>query len=388
MLLTLLPKLAGPLADLYIKLAVPMTQIAVAILGIINALISIPGVGHILAFGLAFYIMAQRIGLVSGLLLAWQGIVKAATAVQIAFDIAMDANVIAIIIIAIIALIAIIVLMITHWKLVTKVVGEVWHQITDFVGKIVADVTKFFGNLGAIIEKGWSEFAKRPGYWIGYLIGFIIGKFIYLNQQFSVWFAGIVEKVVAWGVDMAKKAPGALKDFIAKVETEIGKLPGQMVLVGSSIATGLWNGLNAMGPWLLKQIEGFMQGLIAGALKGLGSHSPSTKFAEVGKTIPQGLALGISNNAALAMASLMAMFNQMNGVGARMGTGAGGRSMAGAGAGGRGPINITAPMTFNFPAGSGGNPQMIAQTVQRAIDNEFDHLITRLQGGVYSTPGT
>src|SRR5258708_10698211 len=118
----------------------------------------------------------------------WNGLVRVATGLQIAFDIALDANVIAIIILAIAALIVIIVLLVTHWKAVTKVVQEVCKHVTDFVGRIATEVGLFFNKLGITIEKGSSDFARRPGYWIGYLIGFILGKLYLLDQYFVTCF--------------------------------------------------------------------------------------------------------------------------------------------------------------------------------------------------------
>src|SRR5258708_18002862 len=120
---------------------------------------------------------------------------------------------------------------------------------------------------------------------------------------------------------MAQAAPGALSSFIGAVETELGKLPGQMVTIGQSMAIGIWNGLQQMLPWLKSQIQGFINGLVDGAKRGLRSTSPSMVFSDIWKTIPQGLAHGMNQNAVLAMTALLSMFNQMNNQGARLALG-------------------------------------------------------------------
>jgi hypothetical protein len=410
-ILTLLPQLAGPVASIYLSLAVPLTNIATAIANIVSWLLNIPGAGPVIAYGLAFAFLAGKLQLValwsflSGVFLALAGAIEIAgliasgATVQFgALAISLDGVAIGeyaiiapiLIILALFVLLVVgIILLITHWKQVSAVVQQVWKDVVKFVTQLATDVGKFFSNLGTMVEKGWSNFAARPGYWIGYMIGTVVGKLLVLGQNFDSWFGQILGKVAAWGANMASGAPGALAAFLTSVNNEIGKLPGQVWNIGVNIVIGLWNGIKSMQSWLGTQLNGFISGLIQGALNALGSKSPSMKFAEVGKTIPAGLALGVHSNSGLAMSALSSVLNQMSSVGAmaaRGGMGTGGMVLAGAG--GRGPISLSAPVTINMAPGASSNPQMIAQAVSKAIDSEFDHLITRLQGGVYSTPGT
>lgn len=388
-IIQLLPKLIGPTAEIYLKLAVPLTNIATALLNIVNALISMPGVGPIIAYGIAFQVLAGRMFGVNLALLAFRGATYLATAAMAAFDIVVDANVISIIILAIIALIVVIVLLVTHWKEVTKVVQQVWKDVTHWVGQIVADVGKFFSSLGSAVEKTWSEFAKRPGYWIGYLIGFVLGSLIKLELAIDRKFLEIIASVVAWGLGMAKAAPGGLQNFLIAVIKEMNKLPGQMISVGESIVKGLWQGIQNLGPWLLKQLEGFMQGLVAGAMHAIKSSSPSQAFAAVGDTIPHGVGLGVNRSSAVAMGALAAMFGRMMSQGQTLSRGnfgapafalAGGGSM-------RGPLSIHMPITVQVSGVAAATPQGIGTAVQQAVSREFETLVRQLQGGVYSGPG-
>lgn len=390
-ILQLIPKLAGPVSQIYLALAVPLTNIATAIANIIGALVTLPGVGPVLAWGLAFFILAQRMQLAAILMGVWRAAVIAATAATIAFDIALDANLVAIIIIAIIALIAAIVLLVTHWKEVTTVVQNVWKQVTHWVGQLVADVGKFFSNLGTMVEKAWSNFAARPGYWLGYTLGTILGWVLKANLTFDKWFAGVILKVIAWGENMAKSAPGALAGFIQNVIVTLGKIVESAPSIGASIAQGLWKGLQGMGPWLLKQIEGFMQGLIQGALHSLGSHSPSEKFARVGETIPMGVGLGINRQSSVAMVAMMTMFSRMMSQGQSLTRGNfGGSSLAfaGAGASGRGPVSISMPINVNVSGAQASSPQGIGSAVQVAVRQEFERLIQALDGGASGALGS
>lgn len=388
-LLELLPKLAGPVALIYINLAVPLTNIATAIANIVSKLISIPGAGPIIAYGLAFQILGGRI---LGSVLAFGALrtaVAGATAAMVGFDVAADSNIVSIIIIAIIALIVAIVLLITHWKDVAKTVQQVWKDVSKFVSGLLSDVGKFFSSMGSIIEKGWSEFAKRPGYWIGFLIGFVIMKFFELQKHLTAWFAARLGDIVAWGASMAAKAPGAIGQLTTAVMNEANKLPGQLFSLGQDMITGLINGIKSFLPWAGNQVKGFFQGLAEGAKKALGASSPSKVFADIGAAIPQGVAVGVNAHAATALTALASLINQMNARGQLLGrTGIGGPSLALAGGGSlRGPISINAPITVQVQGASAATPQGIGNAVQQAVAKEFDNLVRQLQGGVYSHPG-
>lgn len=389
-ILQLLPKLVGPVAEIYLKLAVPLTQIATAMVNIVNALISIPGIGPILAYGIAFGILASKLQLAALWTWIWTGATKLATIAQSQLDIALDANVIAIIILAIAALIIIIVLLITHWKEVTKVVQSVWRDITKFVGQLVSEVGKFFSALGTIVEKGWSEFAKRPGYWIGYLVGFVLGKFVELSARLNAWFLAAVLAIVAWGASMAEKAPGAMTQLINAIINEAQKLPDQFLVIGAEIVIGLIQGIKNFIPWAESQISGFMTGLVQGARRAIRSGSPSQAFADIGATIPQGIGVGVNANAATALSALALLYSRMLASGQTLGRvgsfGAPASALAGGGSL-RGPISISAPITVQVQGASAATPQGIGTAVQQAVAREFEGLVRQLQGGVYSNPG-
>lgn len=410
-IIELLPKLAGPVAGIYIALAVPMTNIATAIANILNFLLNIPSAGPVIAYGIAFAFLASKLQLVA----VWGAITGImygiAGAIEIASLIASGATVqfgllavsldgVAIgeyaiiapilLIVAVIAILVVaIVLLITHWKEVTKVVQQVWKDVTKWVSQLVADIGKFFSDLGTKVEKAWSEFAQRPGYWIGYLIGFIAASLIRMGQNFDSWFGSIIGKIAAWGANMAAQAPGALAQFLEAVVAEMNKLPGQIEQVGVSIVTGLWKGIQSMGHWLRAQLDGFLQGLVAGALHGLQSSSPSQVFARIGETIPQGVGLGIHRQSATALTALASMFSQMNARSqtlARAGSLTMSPAFAGAGTG-RGPLSIHMPVTVQVSGATAATPQGIGSAVQQAIAKEFDTLVRQLQGGVYANPG-
>ena len=67
-----------------------------------------------------------------------------------------------------------------------------------------------------------------------------------------------------------------------------------MLQIGKDIVTGIWDGITGMASWLGEQISGFVNGIVEGFKAAFDSHSPSRRMRdEVGKTIPQGVAVGI-----------------------------------------------------------------------------------------------
>lgn len=68
--------------------------------------------------------------------------------------------------------------------------------------------------------------------------------------------------------------------------------------VGVNLVKGLWNGINSVKDWILGKIKGFGAAVLNGLKSFFGIHSPSKVMAdEVGKYLPQGIAVGIEANA-------------------------------------------------------------------------------------------
>ncbi len=68
--------------------------------------------------------------------------------------------------------------------------------------------------------------------------------------------------------------------------------------VGVQLVKGLWNGVKSVKDWILQKIKGFGDSVLKGLKSFFGIHSPSKVMAdEVGKFLPQGMAVGIEANA-------------------------------------------------------------------------------------------
>jgi len=67
----------------------------------------------------------------------------------------------------------------------------------------------------------------------------------------------------------------------------------------------LWNGINDMTSWIKEKIEGFGDDVLDGLKDFFGIASPSKLMAdEVGKWLPEGIAVGIDKNAKSVLNSM------------------------------------------------------------------------------------
>lgn len=94
-------------------------------------------------------------------------------------------------------------------------------------------------------------------------------------------FASIPSKVSA----LARKIPTAIKNGV-----------GSLASIGRNMIDGLWGGIKAKFDGVVEKVKSLAAGLPKAVKKVLGISSPSKVFMEVGRWIPEGLALGIERN--------------------------------------------------------------------------------------------
>lgn len=95
-----------------------------------------------------------------------------------------------------------------------------------------------------------------------------------------------------------------LPKIVMAIVNGIGAAITEVTQIGVKIVQGLWEGIKSVGNWLGQQITGFFSGIIDGAKKMLGIHSPSRVFAGIGENIALGLAEGMKDSAGIVQAAL------------------------------------------------------------------------------------
>lgn len=161
--------------------------------------------------------------------------------------------------------------------------GKIWTWLTNAYTKI-----KEWGV--NIITKG-KEVASD---FLSNVISFVKQ----LPGKVSEWLTTTITKVIAWGAELAQKGKDAASDLFNNIVDTIKGLPDELADIGSDIVEGLWNGINDMTGWIKEKISSFGDGVLQGLKDFFGINSPSKLMAdEVGKWLPEGIAVGISKNA-------------------------------------------------------------------------------------------
>ena len=96
---------------------------------------------------------------------------------------------------------------------------------------------------------------------------------------------GALSSLASKAISFAKKIPDGIKKGL-----------GSLKSVGSNLIEGLWGGISSKFNSVISRVKAMAARLPSAVKKVLGIASPSKVFMEVGKWIPEGLALGIEKN--------------------------------------------------------------------------------------------
>lgn len=170
------------------------------------------------------------------------------------------------------------------------IVPKVWNWLVNVVTKVI----EWRANM---INK-----ARETA------LDFINSVISYVSQLPSkvwTWLVNVITKLIEWRANMINKAKEAGKGFVDNVINAIKGLPDKMKEIGASIVEGIFSGISNGWSWLTESVGNLAGSLFETAKSALGINSPSKVFAdEVGKWIPEGIAVGIDKNAKSVLQSV------------------------------------------------------------------------------------
>lgn len=195
-----------------------------------------------------------------------------------------------------------------------EIVPKVWTWLVNVVNKVIQWRTNMINK------------AKETA------MSFINNIITYVSQlpaKIWTWLVSVVTKVVQWRANLIAKAKEAAKSLVDTLIDKVKELPDKIKTIGTDIVKGLWNGINDMTSWIKDKIKGFGDSVLGGLKDFFGINSPSKLMAdEIGKYLPEGIAVGIDKNAKSVMQSMRDV--TMGAVsGARAGLATGGSVVAG-----------------------------------------------------------
>lgn len=168
--------------------------------------------------------------------------------------------------------------------------SKIWTWLVNVINKIVT----WRNNIVAKAKEAALSFINK------------VVEFVkQLPSKVWSWLTNVVSKVVSWGSNLASKGKEAARKLFDSIVNKVKEIPSKIKSIGSDIVKGLWNGINNMTKWIKDKIKGFGSSVVDGLKDFFGIHSPSKLMAEeVGKWIPEGIAVGIDKNAKSALSSM------------------------------------------------------------------------------------
>ena len=196
-------------------------------------------------------------------------------------------------------------------ELISSLAQGIWNNLPEIVDSMLG----VLGNLlDTIIEKypeyfkkGWEIIGNlAKGIWdnLPNIISTLFNLINSLIQTIGARLPEFLKKGLELIGQMALGLIKAIPSLVAKIPQIIGailkgfgSLGGSMLNIGADIVKGLWNGISSVTNWIKSKIKGFVGGITDSIKNFFGIRSPSKLMAdEVGKFLPEGLAVGIEGN--------------------------------------------------------------------------------------------
>ncbi len=239
--------------------------------------------GAVLGFAVAVKTVSAAIKVWHALTIAFNAIRAVATALQWAWNAAMSANPIGLVVIAIAALIAAAVLLVKNWDTVVEALKAAWEWVKEKAVEIWEGVRDFFVGI-------WDEINEIVDTAIEFVKDLFL-NFHPLGIIISNWepIKGFVTDLWDEVVGFVSGIPGRLRDTISNFYS-----------VGVDIIQGIINGIWNMGSRLGDAAVGVARNAFNAAKSWLGIGSPSKLFSEnVGRPISEGIADGVIRSGGL-----------------------------------------------------------------------------------------
>ena len=273
-----------------------------------------------IASGLVAFKVASVIMSVVSAFKAWTVATEGMTIAQRLLNLVMNANPIGILVTLIATIVGALITFIATNEDARAKISAVWDSVKEKIAGFVESVRVFFTETVPNIFKSLIEWIKTN--WqaiLLFLINPFAGLFKYFydnNSKFREfvdnainaiktlpskaweWLSSTLQKFTSCASDLANKGKLAGQNLVNALVGKVKEIPNKIKSIGSDVVRGLWNGINDMASWIGGKIQGFGEGVLSGIKNFFGIASPSKVMAdEVGKWLPEGIAVGITKNA-------------------------------------------------------------------------------------------
>lgn len=187
---------------------------------------------------------------------------------------------------------------------------------------ILTLVTSWLDNIDQLIDAGINVIIGLAEGLIN-AIPILIEKIPIIIEKLINAIVNNLPKIIQMGITLiVKLAEGLIKaipQLVSKIPQIIGALVsgfGQLLSnmwdVGKNIVEGIWNGIKNAKDWLLGKVKEWCGNILNGIKAFFGIHSPSRVMRdEIGKRLPQGVAVGIEADTDEALKAIDNMNNDI-----------------------------------------------------------------------------
>lgn len=165
-------------------------------------------------------------------------------------------------------------------------------------GRIWDFITSAYSNVSSWASDMWNKASEMGSNFLSNVVSF----FSQIPGQISSFLSDALSRVFSWAGELASAGTEAANRLFDSIYNGIVGLPDSMASIGSDLVRGIWNGISDMTGWIINKIGGFTDSVVNSICDFFGINSPSRVMRKkVGPYIPQGLGLGIEENAKYAV---------------------------------------------------------------------------------------
>lgn len=171
--------------------------------------------------------------------------------------------------------------------------GRIWSFLSNAISKAVTFASQF----PAKAQRAGSQFLQKVCTYIQQLPG-------------RVWssLSNTIGRAIAFASNFASKGLQAARTFTRNIINGLAGLPGRMASIGSRIVSGIISGITGAAGRLYSTMSSIASKALSAAKEKLGIHSPSRVFRDIiGRSIPEGIVVGIEANTKSAIDSVKQM---------------------------------------------------------------------------------
>lgn len=164
-------------------------------------------------------------------------------------------------------------------------------KIAEFLTNVITKVTTWVTNMVEKAKEAGQKFVEK-----------VIEKASELKDKIWTELTNVITKVTTFATDLGNKAKEAGQKLLDGIMNKASELKDKIKTIGTDVVTGLWNGINDKVQWLKDKVSGFVGNVTSWLKEFFKIGSPSKLMAdEIGKWLPEGIAVGITDNAKSAI---------------------------------------------------------------------------------------